>query len=172
MPFPLRHAPFPRRRRRGELPEAGKEGEMVKGSKKKSNVEGMNSRLALVMKSGKYTLGYKTTLKSLRSGKAKLVVIANNCPPLRKSEIEYYAMLAQCGVHHYNGSTLGFRFRSPLPAHSCPHIHPGSSADNVDLGTACGRLYTVGSLCITDPGDSDILKTQACSHVLLYCDLR
>lgn len=83
---------------------------MVKGAKKKSNVEGMNSRLALVMKSGKYTLGYKTTLKSLRSGKAKLVVIANNCPPLRKSEIEYYAMLAQCGVHHYNGSTLLVRW--------------------------------------------------------------
>jgi ribosomal protein L30E len=32
------------------------------------------------------------------------VIIANNCPPLRKSEIEYYAMLAKVGVHHYNGS--------------------------------------------------------------------
>ena len=30
----------------------------------------------LVMKSGKVTLGYKSTLKSLRSGKAKLVIIA------------------------------------------------------------------------------------------------
>ncbi|KAJ9553528.1 hypothetical protein OSB04_017573 [Centaurea solstitialis] len=30
----------------------------------------------------------------------KLIIISNNCPPLRKSEIEYYAMLA--GVHHYN----------------------------------------------------------------------
>ncbi|EFH62149.1 hypothetical protein ARALYDRAFT_899598 [Arabidopsis lyrata subsp. lyrata] len=27
----------------------------------------------------------------------------HNCPPLRKSEIEYYAMLAKFGVHHYNG---------------------------------------------------------------------
>ncbi|EFH69955.1 hypothetical protein ARALYDRAFT_336279 [Arabidopsis lyrata subsp. lyrata] len=27
----------------------------------------------------------------------------HNCPPLRKSEIEYYAMLAKVGVHHYNG---------------------------------------------------------------------
>lgn len=31
--------------------------------------EGINSRLALVMKSGKYTLGYKTSLKTLRLGK-------------------------------------------------------------------------------------------------------
>jgi large subunit ribosomal protein L30e len=32
------------------------------------------------------------------------VIISNNCPPLRKSEIEYYAMLAKAGVHHYSGS--------------------------------------------------------------------
>ena len=44
------------------------------------------------MKSGKVTLGYKSTLKSLRSGKAKLVIIAGNTPPLRKSELEYYSM--------------------------------------------------------------------------------
>lgn len=36
----------------------------------------------------------------------KLVLIANNCPPLRKSEIEYYAMLAKVGVHHFNGRKL------------------------------------------------------------------
>ena len=61
---------------------------------KKSN-ESINARLALVMKSGKYCLGYKQTLKTLRSGKSKLVIIASNTPPLRKSEIEYYAMLAK-----------------------------------------------------------------------------
>ena len=34
--------------------------------------ESINSRLALVMKSGKYTLGYKTVLKTLRQGKGAL----------------------------------------------------------------------------------------------------
>lgn len=34
------------------------------------------------------TLGYKSTIKTLRSGKAKLVIIAANAPPLRKSELE------------------------------------------------------------------------------------
>lgn len=57
------------------------------------------------MKSGKYTLGHKSTLKQLRSGKAKLILLANNCPPLRKSEIEYYAMMAKTGIHHFQGST-------------------------------------------------------------------
>ena len=51
--------------------------------KQKKTVESINSRLALVMKSGKYHLGYKTTLETLRMGKAKLVIIANNTPPLR-----------------------------------------------------------------------------------------
>ena len=38
---------------------------------------------------------------------AKLILISSNCPPVRKSEIEYYAMLAKAGVHHYAGSELG-----------------------------------------------------------------
>ncbi|KAJ2859388.1 60S ribosomal protein L30, partial [Coemansia asiatica] len=73
------------------------------------------------MKSGKSTLGYKSTLKSLRNGKAKLVIISGNTPPLRKSEIEYYAMLAKTSVHHFGGN-------------------------NVDLGTACGKYFRVGTL--------------------------
>ncbi|XP_020584323.1 60S ribosomal protein L30 [Phalaenopsis equestris] len=102
--------------------------------KTKKSTESINNRLALVMKSGKYTLGYKTVLRSLRNNKGKLVIIANNCPPLRKSEIEYYAMLGKVGVHHFNGN-------------------------NVDLGTACGKYFRVCCLSIIDPGDSDIIKS-------------
>lgn len=71
------------------------------------------------MKSGKYVLGYKSTLKALRSGKAKLVIIAGNTPPLRKSELEYYSMLGKLTVHHFAGtnvsvtiSTLSFFLKS------------------------------------------------------------
>ena len=103
--------------------------------KSKKTMESINSRLALVMKSGKYHFGYKQTLKSLRLGKAKLVIISNNTPPLRKSEIEYYAMMAKTGVHHYSGN-------------------------NIELGTACGKYFRVCSLTITDPGDSDIIKNM------------
>ena len=61
-----------------------------------------------------------------------MILIAGNCPPLRKSEIEYYAMLAKTGVHHYSGN-------------------------NIDLGTACGKYFRVGILSIIDGGDSDII---------------
>ncbi|CAL1287894.1 60S ribosomal protein L30-like [Argiope bruennichi] len=108
---------------------------MVAQKKQKKAMESINSRLALVMKSGKYVLGQKQTLKALRQGKAKLVIIANNTPPLKKSEIEYYAMLAKTGVHHYSGS-------------------------NIELGTACGKYFRVCALSITDPGDSDIIRTM------------
>jgi large subunit ribosomal protein L30e len=77
-----------------------------KQSSKKA-AEGINARLAIVTRSGRYTLGYKQCLKSLRKGQSKLVLISNNCPALRKSEIEYYAMLAKTGVHHYAGSESG-----------------------------------------------------------------
>lgn len=68
------------------------------------------------MKSGKVTLGYKSTLKSLRTGKAKLVIIAGNTPPLRKSELEYYAMLSKTSVHHFSGNNV-----RPIPRFSRPN---------------------------------------------------
>merc|ERR1719241_43279 len=105
-----------------------------KTSKKQKGADSINTRLALVMKSGKTSLGYSTTLKTLRQGKSKLILIANNCPALRKSLIEYYAMLAKTGVHHFQG-------------------------DNKELGTACGKYYRVSCLSILDPGDSDIIRS-------------
>jgi large subunit ribosomal protein L30e len=105
------------------------------------------------MKSGKYVLGYRQTLKALRNGQAKLILVSANTPQIRfvvflnnlifmifflllnrKSEIEYYAMLGKTGVHHYSGN-------------------------NIELGTACGKYFRVGILAITDPGDSDIIRT-------------
>merc|ERR1711943_129152 len=93
---------------------------MVKKQKKAQ--ESINARLALIMKSGKVDLGYRS---ALRKTKAKLIIVANNCPALRRSEIEYYALLSGAGVHHYNGN-------------------------NIDLGTACGRYYRVSMLTVTD----------------------
>merc|ERR1712224_996706 len=91
--------------------------------KKKSG--SVNAKLQLVIKSGKFILGYKSTLKSIRTGKSKLIIISNNCPPVRKSELEYYAMLSKTGVHHFAGN-------------------------NEALGTACGKFFRIASLSILD----------------------
>ncbi|KAL1989473.1 hypothetical protein VTN49DRAFT_7284 [Thermomyces lanuginosus] len=105
-------------------------------AKTKKGSDTLSSRLALVMKSGKVTMGTKSTLKALRSGKAKLILIAANAPPLRKSELEYMAMLAKCPVHHFAGN-------------------------NIELGTACGKLFRCSVMAILDAGDSDILSHEA-----------
>ena len=44
-------------------------------------------------------------------------------------------MLAKTGVHHYAGN-------------------------NIELGTACGKYFSVCTLSITDPGDSDIIRSM------------
>ena len=107
----------------------------VQVKKTKKTVESINSKIQLVMKSGKTALGYKTSIKALRSNKAKMVLIASNTPPLRKSEVEYYALLAKCNVHHYAGN-------------------------NSELGTACGKFYRVSMVTVIDSGDSDILRQE------------
>lgn len=99
---------------------------------KKAGGENINSKLGLVIKSGKYVLGYKSTLRSLRSGEAKLVILSNNCPTIRKAEIEYYAVLSKARVVFYPGN-------------------------NTALGTACGRYHRCSTMAIIEAGDSDIL---------------
>jgi large subunit ribosomal protein L30e len=43
----------------------------TKKSKAAKSSESISARLALVVKSGKYTLGYKSALKQMRSGKGE-----------------------------------------------------------------------------------------------------
>ena len=118
---------------------------------------------------------------NLHLNAAKLVLISNNCPPIRKSEIEYYAMLSKTGVHHYTGSECSLHLPYFASA-ACSRDHkkqvclfslPRNSilytsqyflamsllltccwlADNVELGTACGKLHRVSSMTITDAGE-------------------
>ena len=99
----------------------------------KNKTEGINSQLALVMKSGKTSLGFKNVLKILRKGKVKAIIMANNLPLLRKSQLNYLAVLSKVKVIEYTGT-------------------------NTELGTACGKLFRISTLAILNPGDSDILE--------------
>lgn len=60
------------------------------------------------MNSGKYKLGHKQKQKIIIQGKVKLDILANSCPNVKKSEIEYYIMLPMTGVHNYSGKTLNW----------------------------------------------------------------
>lgn len=94
--------------------------------------QNLHQKLSLVIRSGKYKVGYKLALKQLRAGTAKMMIIAKNCSQLRKNELEYLAALAGCKIIQWEGN-------------------------NVELGTACQRLHRVCVMTIQDAGDSDIL---------------
>ena len=100
---------------------------------KKQQTESVNSKLALVMKSGKAVLGYKQTIKALRKGLLKAIFIASNSPSIMKAEISYYSSLASVPIYNYSGN-------------------------NIDLGSACGKYHRVALMGILDAGDSDILN--------------
>jgi len=87
------------------------------------------------MKSGKVSIGYKQVLKTLRNGKAKALVLSSNLPLVRKSELEYLAILAKIKTIDFNGT-------------------------NSDLGTACGKLFRISCMAIQESGDSDILNIE------------
>jgi len=93
--------------------------------------ESLSLTLALVVKSGKYALGTNQAIKSIRDGKAKLVLIAQNCPGLVKSQIEYLCMLASSPVQIY-------------------------SASSRELGIAVGKQFNVSVMTILDAGDADL----------------
>mmetsp|Transcript_13802 Transcript_13802/g.21630 ORF Transcript_13802/g.21630 Transcript_13802/m.21630 type:complete len:131 (-) Transcript_13802:109-501(-) len=104
------------------------------GKRKKQSGQGaLNNRLKLVVRSGKYAAGWNETLRALRTNRSKLVLLSNNLPGLKRSEIEYYCMLGRIPIIHYDGN-------------------------NNDLGRACGKLYATSVMTVIEAGDSDILK--------------
>ena len=78
---------------------------------------------------GEVRYGLSQTLRAVKSGEAKLVVVSSNCHA--KDDI------ASAG----SAKTLEF---------------PGT---NVELGAACGKPYAISALAVIKPGDSNILST-------------
>ncbi|KAF3824337.1 hypothetical protein GH733_008622, partial [Mirounga leonina] len=70
----------------GAVPHIRREDSGLKEEEK--SLELINSRLQVIVESRKYPLGFEPTLKMVREGKVKLVVLTSNCPASRQSEIE------------------------------------------------------------------------------------
>ncbi|HVP24819.1 MAG TPA: 50S ribosomal protein L30e [Methanomicrobiales archaeon] len=89
-----------------------------------------NLSLRRALKTGKVFLGQNSTRTCIDEGKAKLVVVAQNCPPEFRKFLE---TVKGVPVHVYAGS-------------------------GVQLGMACGKPFLVSALAVTEPGESDILS--------------
>lgn len=88
--------------------------------------------LRVAMSTGKVVLGSRQTIKAILHGRAKLVIIAANCPKHIKEDILRYAKLAGVPVFTFPGSSL-------------------------ELGAACGKPFVVAALAVIDPGESEIM---------------
>ena len=93
----------------------------------------LENELKVALRTGKVVIGSNKTIKLVKLGKAKLVVIASNTPPSIKRDIKYYAKLSKIPVYEYEGT-------------------------NMELGAICGKPFSVAALAIIDPGESNILS--------------
>jgi large subunit ribosomal protein L30e len=93
----------------------------------------VNKAVATAVKTGKVLFGANNATKSAKMGKAKLIIVASNCPQKNREGIEYYCKLSNIPVTIYKGTSI-------------------------DLGAVCGKPFKVSALTIREPGDSEILK--------------
>jgi len=83
------------------------------------------------VKKGKIKIGSKETINMIKNGKAKLVVISNNCP--FSSEIKKIAEKEKTPVYSYE-------------------------SNSVDLGVTCGKPFSISAFAVLDDGGTNIHK--------------
>ncbi|HMK54742.1 MAG TPA: 50S ribosomal protein L30e [Methanobacteriaceae archaeon] len=89
--------------------------------------------IRVAVDTGSVTLGSEKSIQALKLGNGKLVIIAENCPRDIREDVEHYSKLSDIPVYTFEGSS-------------------------VDLGSVCGKPFTVATMIISDPGDSTILE--------------
>jgi large subunit ribosomal protein L30e len=75
------------------------------------------------VKANEAVIGYNRVMKLLKTGKPKMVIIANNMPKERKEALLHNAKLAKVEVKEFDN-------------------------DNVNLGLVCGKPFSVSALAI------------------------
>jgi len=93
----------------------------------------VTKQIQIAVKTGKVALGVKEAVDAARFAKAKLLIVASNCPAQYRTNIVQYAKQSSVPIFDF----------------------PGNS---VDLGAACLKPFVVAVLTIKEPGDSEILK--------------
>ena len=94
----------------------------------------VNKAIAAAVKTGKVSFGTNAAVQSAKTGKAKMIVLAANCPKDIKEDIEYYGKLSKVPIMAYKGASM-------------------------DLAEVCNKPFIISALTIREIGDSEILKT-------------
>lgn len=95
----------------------------------------LNKDLRLAVDTGRVTFGHREVLRSISSGSAMAVVIANKGKQDTVGDIRHLCNIANIRIIGFNG-------------------------DSLELGALCGRPYSVNALAILEAGNSDVLKEE------------
>jgi large subunit ribosomal protein L30e len=93
----------------------------------------VDKAIATAVKTGKVSFGANAALQNAKTGKAKMVVLAANCPKDIKEQVEYYGKISKVPIMTYKGTSM-------------------------DLAAVCNKLFIISALSIRETGDSEILK--------------
>jgi len=100
----------------------------------------IDKAIATAVKTGKVSFGANAALQSAKTGRAKMIVLANNCPKDTKEKVEHYGELSKVPVMIYRGGSM-------------------------DLANVCNKFFIVSALSIRETGDSEILKAMESSEI-------
>jgi large subunit ribosomal protein L30e len=103
----------------------------------------VDKAIATAVKTGKVSFGANAALQNAKTGKAKMVVLAANCPKDIKEQVEYYGKISKVPIMTYKGTSM-------------------------DLAAVCNKLFIISALSIRETGDSEILKVIANNEMQEY----
>lgn len=101
-----------------------------------AEVKDLKRQLEVISRTGKMILGFRQSYLSVLNRKAKLIILASNCPPNLERE-----MIVACRIT------------------GIPYIKV--NIPNVELGYMIGKPFSAAVISILDPGSSSILEQIA-----------
>ena len=99
-----------------------------------------NKAIIATVKTGKVLFGTQSAINNAKIGKAKLIIVAANCPQKTRGDIQSYCKLSNIPMVIYNGTSI-------------------------ELGAVCGKPFMVSALTVKEQGNSDILKLVEATNV-------
>jgi large subunit ribosomal protein L30e len=90
----------------------------------------INKALKTAVTTGKVFFGFDQTEKALKTGKARLIIVSSNCSEENIQKIKKYSKVP---MYTFKGT-------------------------NAELGSACGKPFSVSTLSIISPGNSEIMS--------------
>ena len=93
----------------------------------------LNKSIRMAVDTGNVVFGADKARKLALGGAVKAIVVASNCPPVLRQDLEHYCAVASIPIIRFGGTGMS-------------------------LGTVCGKPFTVSALSIVAEGNSDIIS--------------